>query len=337
MSDQDAKAPLISLVIPARNEEANLPETFKRVDAVIAALPEYRFECLVIDNCSDDATESVVRRHVATDPRWRYLRFSRNFSFEVSLAAGLHYARGDGVIFLPSDLQDPPEEIPRILNLWERGKYDVVYGVIRERNDGNRLKTLGARLFYNLIYRMSDLRVPANATDFRLIGRPAIEALKQCGERNRYMRGLVHWVGFKQISFEYDRAPRTRGVSTAGLVYCANFAVAALVAFSTKPLRWASMLGLVATGLSLVGAAAYFLVALLNFVFDVPFLPPPPGWTTQVLLDLFFGGVQCLFLGIVGEYLARVYGEVKQRPLWVVHRTAGFDPTADPLAAGVKM
>lgn len=315
---------LLSVVIPAYNEEASLPELFSRLTQVTAGLPDYDFEFILVDNCSQDGTERMARGFSERDPRWKYVRFSRNFKVETSLTAGLTYASGAAAIFLVSDLQDPPEYLPKMIQTWRNERADVVYGVVRKRRDGNFLKTLGAKLFYQLIYRLSDIRIPANATDFRLISRPVIEALNRCPERNRYLRGLVHWVGFKQVGFEYSRRAREKGESNAGLLTCANLAFSAMIAFSTKPLRWASLLGLAATGFSLVAAGIYTALRILLYFGLNPLTPPPPGWATQMIFMFFFGGIQCLFLGIIGEYVGRVFDEVKQRPLWVVDRTAGF-------------
>jgi dolichol-phosphate mannosyltransferase len=329
-SDQPTEKPLVSIVIPAYNEQDNLPELFDRVTAVLDGLPDYRVEILLIDNCSRDDTGAIARRFTQRDTRWRYLRFSRNFGCEVSLAAGLYYAQGDALIFLQSDLQDPPEAIPTMLARWRQG-YDVVYGQLTRRSDDSFLKTLGARVAYRLIHWLSDVKIPPHATDFRLISRPAVEALKRCGERNRYLRGLVHWVGFRQCGFTYERAPRKRGRTTTGLIFCFNYAINALVAFSSRPLRWASALGVLVTAASVFGAAAYVALTLLNRAGVTHLTPPPAGWMTQTLLIFFFGGVQCLFLGILGEYLSRVHIEVKHRPLWVVRETAGFPVACDPL------
>ena len=322
---------LVTIIVPAYNEEANLPELRRRLGATLDGLPGYRFECLLVDNCSGDRTGEIAREIAAADPRWRDIRFSRTFGAEVSLAAGLHYARGDAVVFLWSDLQEPPEAIATMLSLWDEG-YDVVYGTLRKRSDETILKTLGARLAYRLIYWLSEVKIPPNASDFRLLSRPVVEALDRCGERNRYLRGLVHWVGFRQATFVYDRAARRRGRSTTNPLFLFNFAVNALVAFSVRPLRWASAFGLVATLLSVLGAIVYATLSVLSRLRLVDLVPPPPGWSTMMLVIFLFGGLQSVFLGVLGEYLAKVYVEVKQRPLWVVRETAGFSPDQDPLA-----
>jgi polyisoprenyl-phosphate glycosyltransferase len=317
--------------VPAFNEEENLAELRRRLGETMASLPSYRFECLLVDNCSTDRTGEIGREMAAGDPRWRYLRFSRNFGAEVSLAAGLHYARGEAVIFLWSDLQEPPEAIPTMLAKWEEG-YEVVYGTLRQRSDDTLLKTAGAWLAYRLIFWLSDVKIPPNASDFRLLARPVVEALNRCDERNRYLRGLVHWVGFRQATFVYDRAPRQHGRSTTNPIFLVNFAINALMAFSTRPLRWASTFGLLTTVLSVVGAVVYVMLSILSRAGLVNLVPPPPGWSTMMLVIFLLGGLQAFFLGVLGEYLAKVYVEVKQRPLWVVHETGGFPPDEDPLA-----
>lgn len=322
---------LLTIVIPAYNEEANLPILWTRLLHALEECPDLDYEFLFVDNASQDDTGAVIRRLAAEDPRVRWLRFSRNMGLETSLAAGVEYARGDAMVFLLSDLQDPPELVPELVARWREG-HDVVYGLLTRRGDGNFFKTLGARVAYWLIYRLSDVHIPPNATDYRLISRPVIEALRRCGERNRYMRGLVHWVGFRQVAVPYQRHDRAHGASSANLIFCIQFAFHALFAFSTTPLQLASLVGLAATLLSLLAAVVYVALLFLSSWGWVSLVPPPAGWTTQVVLLLFFSGVQCLFLGILGAYIAHVYREVKARPLWMLSETGGFPREHDPLA-----
>jgi glycosyltransferase involved in cell wall biosynthesis len=316
--------PLVSIVLPAYNEEANLPELYERLADTVANIRSYDFEFLLIDNCSSDGTPGLARGFVKQDSRWRLLRFSRNFGAEVSLAAGLHYAKGDALIFMATDLQDPPEMVPVMIANWEAG-FEVVYGKLRRRSDSGFLKTIGARVAYWLIYRLSDVKIPPDATDFRLVTRSVAEALNRCGEQNRYLRGLVHWVGFRQVSFEYDRAERKAGRSTANLIFCIKYAFNAVMAFSSQPLRLATYVGLAATLLSFIGIGAYTAIYLMVWSGTLHVTPPPAGWTTVVLAILLFSGLQSVFMGLMGEYLANVYQEVKRRPLWVLSETAGFE------------
>jgi len=316
--------PSVSIILHSYNEEANLSELYRRLNESTSELSDYEFEFLLVDNCSSDATPSLARDFVDRDPRWRFVRFSRNFGAEVSLAAGLHYAQGDAVIFMATDLQDPPELIPLMISKWREG-FEVVYGKLKRRSDSRYLKTLGARIAYWLIYRLSDVKIPPDATDFRLVARPVVETLNRCGERNRYLRGLVHWVGFRRTDFEYDRAERKAGRSTANLFFCLKYALNAVIAFSPVPLRLATYLGLFATLVGIAGITIYTLVYLLVNSGMLHVTPPPAGWTTLVLLVLLFSGLQSTFMGLLGEYLANVYQEVKRRPLWVVHEMAGFE------------
>ncbi len=320
------RLPLLSLIVPAYNEEANLPMLFERVGAVIDGLRERcRCEVVLLDNCSRDRTGEIAIAQCARDPRWKYVRYSRNFGAEGSLLAGLDFARGDAAINLFSDLQDPPELIPQMLDGWENGA-DVVYGVVRERNDSSRLKTLGAKLAYKLINALADCKIPPNATDFRLMDRKVILALRALREPDRYMRGLVHWVGFQQRPLPYDRSLRVGGKSSANLLYCVKFAVHAIICFSSRPMDLAMIIGFVLTGISVLCAGLY---GLFFFIRPAFLNPPPPGVTTMLLLLLFSLGVQSLFLGIIGEYVGRIYNQGKNRPIYIADQTIGFDDAAD--------
>lgn len=314
---------LVTIVIPVYNEEANLGDVFRRVSQVMSSSSSYDFEVVMIDNGSTDQSRLRCLEFTQKDPRWKYVRFTRNFGIETSFFAGANYASGDALIYLFSDLQDPPEAIPQMLSKWAEGN-DVVYGVLTKRSDQNIFKTWGASIAYRLIFLLSDVEIPINATDFRLLSRPVIDTLKTCKERVRYMRGLSHWTGFRQASFEFERALRKHGKSNATLWWCIKYAVSAMVSFSNKPLRLASVVGVATTIMSLLGGLGYIGLTLLTRGGYSSITPPPPGWTTIVLLIFFFGGIQCLFLGVVGEYLSQINIETKGRPHWVVGETAGL-------------
>lgn len=318
--------PLISIIIPAYNEEANLPSLFSRVDAVAVGLnQEAAFEFIVLDNGSTDGTRDLARAQCARDARWKYARYSRNFGAESSLLAGLDLARGDAAINLFSDLQDAPELIPHMIALWKQGA-QVVYGVVRERNDSSWLKTLGARIAYKLIRLLAECQIPENATDFRLMDRVVIDSLKRMREPDRYMRGLVHWIGFRQEGFSYDRARRTGGSSSANLIYCIRFALHAIVCFSSKPMHLAMLFGALLTSASILLGCFYLSVYFLQPSF---LNAPAPGVTTLILLILFIMGINSLFLGIIGEYVGRIYNQGKGRPLYIIAETVGIDPNAN--------
>ncbi len=325
--------PLLSIIIPAYNEEANLPTLFARVGAVADGLTERcRVEMIVLDNCSRDQTGRIATEQCARDSRWKYLRYSRNFGAEASLLAGLDFASGDAVVNLFSDLQDPPELIPQMLTEWEKGA-DVVYGVVRERNDSSKLKTVGAKMAYILINALADCKIPPNATDFRLMDRKVVLALRTLREPDRYMRGLVHWVGFDQRPVTYDRALRVGGKSNGTLIYCIKFAIHAIICFSSKPMDLAMISGAVLTISSLLLGMLY---TALFFARPAFLNPPPPGVTTLLLLTLFSLGIQSLFLGIIGEYVGRIYNQGKGRPIYIADKTVGFRAADLPMPSRTR-
>jgi dolichol-phosphate mannosyltransferase len=288
------------------------------VTEVLGRLP-YDYEVIVIDNASTDGTGDVAAALAERDPRWRYLRFSRNFTVEVSIAAGLRYAQGDAALVLFSDLQDPPELIPEFVRQWEQG-HDVVYGTIRQRRGDPFWKAWSARLFYRIINVLADVEITPNATDFRLLSRRAIDALNQFDERNRYLRGFAHWIGFKRCAVPYDRRPRLAGRSKAPLFYLLNLALNAITCFSIKPLQLFSLMGALAS----LGTMLLALVYLGSYLFSYPL----PGLTTIYLLLLANLTVLLLGFGAVGEYIGRIYVETKRRPLFLVDRTVNLDAGA---------
>jgi len=313
----NTESDLVTIIIPAYNEESNLPALVERVNSVLASQePEFRFEVILLDNASTDRTREKAAEICACDPRWKYLRYSRNFGLEASLLAGLDHAQGDAVINLFSDLQDPPEVIPAMLRLWKEGA-DVVYGKLTKRNDDSWLKTVGAGIAYRMICSLSDCKIVPDATDFRLMNRKVVQNLRLLREPDRYMRGLVHWVGYKQVPIIYERARRVRGESSARLYYCVKFALHAVICFSSKPLHIVTLFGLAITAMS----ACLGVIYMLLFFARPSFLaPPPPGITTVFLMLLFMTGSNALFLGIIGEYIGRIYNQGKDRALYLVDK-----------------
>jgi len=321
---KESATKLLSILVPSFNEEQNLPLVFPRLTQVLNTLPAHiDYEVIVLDNASTDRTPLIAREFCERDARWKLLRYSRNFGVEASMMAGLDHASGDAVVVLFSDLQDPPELIPEFVRQWEEG-FEVVVGVLRKRRDYRLLKTIGAKIAYWLIYTLSDCKIPPNATDFRLFDRKVVDALKILREPDRYLRGLVHWIGFRRSYVSYDRAPRHSGRSTAGLWYSVRFAVNAILSFSAKPLRLATILG----GFVAAASFAYALFAFGVHLLHLSFVPVPPrGITTIILLISFFIGFNTLFLGIIGEYLGRIYNQGKNRPLYLVDEQLNFDAT----------
>lgn len=313
---------LVSVIIPARNEEVNIPRLEQELLQAVDELP-YDFEFLVIDNDSTDRTGELVKAVCARDLRWKYIRFSRDFVTEMSMTAGYHLAQGDAIIVLYSDLQDPPAIIPKFLEQWEAG-YDVVYGVRTVRPGEPRWRNLSAFLAYRIIAWMSDVRIPTDTGDFRLISRQVCDALNQCGEYNRYMRGLIAWLGFRQIGVPYERRPREAGVSKAPFWPMIFFVFNAITSFSLKPLRLFVFLGLFVLLACSVAVVYYMGAYLLG--------SRPPGITTVIVLLLAGIGLNSLGIGILGEYLGRTYAEVKRRPLYLVKEAVNISIPSAPLS-----
>lgn len=306
---------LISIIIPARNEEANVPRLEGELSLALDALP-HRFEFIVVDNNSTDRTGELVKAICSRDTRWKYIRFSRDFTVEMSITAGYHFAKGDAIVVLYSDLQDPPDVIPRLIEKWREG-YDVVYGVRTVRPGDPRWRNLAARLAYRLITWSADVPIPTDTGDFRLISRRVRDAVEECGECNRYMRGLIAWLGFRQIGISYERRPRQAGVSKAPLWHLLFFVFNAVTSFSLKPLRLFTILGFVLIGISLIAAVIYTYLYLTH--------TPPPGITTLIVLSFLGIGLNSLGIGVLGEYLGRTYSEVKRRPLYVVQESVNVE------------
>jgi glycosyltransferase involved in cell wall biosynthesis len=307
----DGRRKLLSIIMPARNEEANLPQAYAEVTAILGAL-DYDYEVIVVDNDSTDRTAEVAATLCERDARWRYLKFSRNFHVETSIAAGLRFASGDAALVLFSDLQDPPELIPTFLEKWEEG-FDVVYGVLRHRHGDPWWKSLSARLLYRMINSLSEVEITPNATDFRLLSRRAIDALNQFDERNRYLRGFAHWIGFRRCPITYDRRPRQAGQSKAPFLYMLNLAANALTCFSIRPLQLFSLMGM--------GAALVTILMALFTLGSYLFAYTVPGLTTIYLLLMCTLTVLLLGFGALGEYIGRIYVETKRRPLFLIDRT----------------
>jgi polyisoprenyl-phosphate glycosyltransferase len=309
--------PLLSVVVPCMNEEQVLPETNNRLVATLSQAP-LSFEIIYIDDGSTDSTAEVLRGLQAQDARIRVVRFSRNFGHQVAITAGLEHASGDAVVIIDADLQDPPAVILEFMAKWMDG-YDVVYGVRTERDGETPFKLSTAKVFYRLISRLSDTRIPVDTGDFRLMDRTVVEALLSMPERDRFVRGMVSWLGFSHAPVSYHRGARAAGSTKFSLFKMVRFALDGIFSFSILPLRLATWIGFAASGLSILG----IVIVLLDKYFAVPGMVK--GWSSTVIAVLFIGGVQLICLGIIGEYVGRIYGESKRRPLYVVRERMGFD------------
>src|SRR5580700_6380413 len=318
---------LLSVVVPCMNEEEVLRQTHQHLVGVLQESPA-NFEIVYVDDGSTDSTPAVLRELQASDIRVRVLRFSRNFGHQIAITAGLEHASGDAAVILDADLQDPPQVILEFLAKWLDG-YDVVYGVRTDREGETVFKRWTAKLFYRFISRLSDPSIPVDTGDFRLLDRAVLNALLSMPERDRFVRGMVSWLGFTQVAVPYQRAPRAAGLTKFSVFKMMRFALDGIFSFSTLPLRLATWLGFAASGGSILG----ILIVLLDKYFAVPGMVK--GWSSTFIAVLFIGGVQLICIGIIGEYVGRIYGESKRRPLYVVRERIGFDtqskPTARPL------
>ena len=309
---------LISIVIPVFDEEAVAELLFQRLVGLGESLAPDRLEFVLVDDGSTDGTPELLAALPARDARFRVITLSRNFGHQAALTAGLDHARGDAVVFMDADMQDPPEVVVEMVAKWKAGA-DVVYGRRRERPADTFFKRLSASIFYWILDRVGKVGIPKNVGDFRLLGRQAADALRELGERHRLMRGLSAWIGFRQTCVEYDRPARAAGETKYTLGRMILLALDAVFSFSWVPLRLASLAGLAVVFIS---SLFVFVNVLLRLFTDVVV----PGWTSIVALICFVGGMNLLMLGILGEYVGRIFEEVKRRPLYLVRSVTGPGP-----------
>ncbi|MBO9999777.1 MAG: glycosyltransferase family 2 protein [Cyanobacteria bacterium SID2] len=307
--------PELSIVVPIYNEEENLDYLFKRLCENLNAI-DLTHEIICVNDGSHDNSLAELIRHHQQNPAIKVVNLSRNFGKEIALTAGIDYSQGKAVIPIDADLQDPPELIQDLVAKWKEG-YDVVYARRKERQGETWFKRFTANTFYRTIGKMSKVPIPRDTGDFRLMDRRVVEALKQLPERNRFMKGLFAWVGFQQIALEYDRDPRYAGTTKWNYWKLWNFALDGITAFSSVPLKIWSYLGLAVSSLSLI-YAIYLVIRTLVSGIDVP------GYASLMVAVLFLGGIQLISLGVIGEYLGRIYEEVKGRPLYFVRDAYGF-------------
>ncbi len=307
---------ILSIVIPMYNEESSLGYLFERLRAVLETLG-LPYEIICINDGSRDNTLNQLVHYHQIYPEIKVINLSRNFGKEIALTAGIDYAQGKAVIPLDADLQDPPELIPALVEKWREG-FDIVYATRRSRQGETWLKQITAKAFYRTIGKMTAIAIPPNTGDFRLMDRQVVDAVKQLPERTRFMKGLFAWVGYRQTSVLFDREPRIQGTSKWNYWKLWNFALDGIISFSLVPLKVWSYLGLVISILSML-YAVYLVLRTIFMGIDVP------GYASLMVAILFLGGVQLISLGVIGEYLGRVYEEVKARPLYLVRDVYGLD------------
>ncbi len=305
---------LLSVVAPVFNEEESVDEFIRRVSTALAGTP---YELILVDDGSKDRTPEILAGLAANDPRLRVVTLSRNFGHQAALTAGLDHARGDATVMIDSDLQDPPEVIPRMVEAW-RGGAEVVFAVREERPGETRFKLTTARWFYRLFNRLTRIDLPPQAGDFRLLDRSALDALLEMRERSRFLRGMTAWVGFKQEQVGYERDARFAGETKYSTSRMVRLSVDAFSSFSSLPLQAATLFGFMFSFVAFLG-----IPIAIAFRLSGSFVP---GITTLLLVVLLLGGIQLITVGIIGEYLGRVYDEVKRRPLYVVRSRTNAEP-----------
>lgn len=312
--------PLLSVVVPVFNESAVLPAFLERASAAFSAIPGVDYELLFVDDGSRDDSFAQLSARAARDPHVRVVKFSRNFGHQIAITAGVDHARGDCVVVIDADLQDPPEVVARMVDQWRAG-FDVVYGVRETREGESTMKLATAALFYRLLTRLTNIQIPTDVGDFRLMSRRAVNELSRLREKDRFVRGLVSWIGFKQTGVLYNRDKREAGETKYPYRKMIRFALDGITSFSTVPLRLATWMGYTSALLAVLYLVYVLIMRFLGHTIE--------GWATIMVAMLFLGSVQLICLGILGEYLGRVFNEVKPRPMYVVEELVAAVP-AEP-------
>jgi len=311
---KNQKKELLSVIVPCFNEEEVIEETYKRLTNVLKE-NHINYEILFINDGSIDKTLEILTNIAKNDPKIKIISFSRNFGHQSAVSAGIHHCKGDYAVIIDADLQDPPEVIPELLSLAKKEQANVVYGVRKKRKGETFFKRFTAWAFYKIINLLSDVPLPENTGDFRLIDKKVIDAFNQLPEKNKYIRGLISWIGFKQIPYYYVREPRFAGETKYPLSKMIKFATTALLYFTRKPLKLATTMGFMSIVVGLL---------LTVYVFLSLFLKPQQtvsGWASTIIIIIFFGGVQLLTIGVMGEYIGSIFDEIKNRPMYIIDKT----------------
>ncbi|MCL2051723.1 MAG: glycosyltransferase family 2 protein [Lachnospiraceae bacterium] len=307
---------ICSVVVPVYNEEEVIGETCARLRETMDAAG-VTYEILLVNDGSRDRTAELAAEICREHPVFRMISFSRNFGHQIAITAGMDYARGDAIVVIDADLQDPPSVIAQMLDKWREG-YEVVYGLRISRKGESTAKKITSKIFYRFLRGMTEVNIPVDVGDFRLIDRKVRDALRLVNERNRYIRGLISWLGFRSTSVEFVREKRFAGTTKYPFRKMVRFAIDAITSFSYKPLKLASYVGMALSAVSFV----YLLVVLWQRLFTDTAIA---GWASSIAVSLFFNGVILIILGIIGEYIGRIYDEVKGRPLYIVSHTLNMD------------
>ena len=308
----------ISLVIPMYYEEQVAEECYRRTRNVLKSIEEYDYEIIFINDGSKDKTLEILETIAKEDNKVKVISFSRNFGHQSAVTAGLKYATGDAIIIIDADLQDPPELIPDMLKYWENG-YDVIYGKRKKREGESAFKLLTAKVFYETLNKLSDVEIPKDTGDFRLVDKKVVDVVNNLPEHNKFLRGLFSWVGFRQYAYEYERKERFAGKTKYPLKKMMKLAKDGIFSFSTKPLKIVGGLGII----SVIISIAILIYAILSYAYSWNNLTP--GWTSIMCTIIFLGGVILLSLWMIGEYIGRIYEETKQRPQYIIEKTININ------------
>ena len=303
----------ISVVVPMYYEEEVANECYNRLNKVLTSIPNYEHEIIFINDGSKDKTLSILEEIAKQDNNVKIISFSRNFGHQCAVTAGLKYTTGDAIVIIDADLQDPPELIPEMLKLWEQG-YEVIYGKRKTRDGESKFKLLTAKMFYQTLNALSDVDIPKDTGDFRLIDKKVVDVVNSLPEHNKFLRGLMSWVGFNQTPFEYERKERFAGKTKYPLKKMLKLASDGIISFSTKPLKIVGGIGI----LSIIASFIILIYSILSYIFKWNNLMP--GWTSLMVTITFLAGAILISLWMISEYIARIYDEVKGRPQYIIDK-----------------
>lgn len=308
----------ISVIVPMYFEEDVAKESYARISNILKSITEYDYEIVCVNDGSKDKTLKILEELAQTDDKLKIISFSRNFGHQAAVTAGLKFVTGDAIVIIDADLQDPPEVIPDMLKLWEQG-YEVIFGKRKSRAGESPFKLLSAKMFYKTLNALSDVDIPRDTGDFRLVDRKVVDTINSMPEHNKFLRGLFSWVGYKQIPFEYERKKRFAGKTKYPLRKMLKLAGDGIVSFSSKPLKIVGGLGI----FSIILSFGLLIYAIVSYIFKLNNLSA--GWTSLMVGITFFAGVQLLSLWIISEYIGRIYDETKQRPQYIINKKINLD------------
>ena len=308
----------VSLVIPMYYEEEVANECYEKVSKMLKGLDKYDYEIIFVNDGSKDKTLEILEKIARKDEKAKIVSFSRNFGHQAAVTAGLKVATGDAIVIIDADLQDPPELIPQMLKLWEQGN-EVIYGKRKIRKGESAFKLLTAKMFYKTLNALSDVEIPKDTGDFRLVDRKVVDVINSLPEHNKFLRGLFSWVGFKQKAYEYERQERFAGKTKYPLKKMLKLASDGIISFSSKPIKLVGALGIISIVISII----ILIYALISYIFQLNNLSA--GWTSIMVAITFFAGVQLLSLWIISEYIGRIYDEAKGRPQYIIDKKINFD------------